>query len=350
MILEYVIKVQQHRDEKLATDLYQDSEAFKVIKGQREVILRSTDSLKGSGFKKSNKMVSLYKESKDFIIGYEPKLKFETVSNDFKKEIFPIATADVQRFLSKYRNYINILSNNRFVNSIKPEDTLYLVYIEDGVLKLLDKSLFELDFINNKIEVKLTPLPTHTMTVNFTESYEYDKSSDDFTLDFETLLDIKPGFYNVFPKKTRNNYYLKYENDMIEIENRAALKLYSDVKISFDNLNHNEFLATPNNKTEISYCTKDLTPLSDIEAFDYTDSKQYLVYELVDNTYNLVFKLPLQKEEEDFKTLMKSHVEFKRPYSFTADRSEVTIKEYDNNLLETITIESKDFSEVYGTP
>ena len=68
------------------------------------------------------------------------------------------------------------------------------------------------------------------------------------------------------------------------------------------------------------------------------------------NKYDIAFKLPMHEKEQNLIDLLASHSEFKRPYSFIANKSKVIIKDYNDVVLESFLIINKDFKEIYNKP
>lgn len=348
MNLEYKINIHQKRVPNFTKDSYRISNDFRVIKSDRSFLIESEDTLQGSGFIKTEEMLAATNKIEDFIVGYQDKKSFNEDESNFQKEIFPVS--NLNKFLLDYRLYIKEIKNNIIDHSITIDDTVHVLYWDNESLNILDKNSYDINYKTFKLVLNGSVNSDYLFTVTFKTQYKYKKTSDRFELNLEQLLDIEPGFYNIYPKKIYSNYSLVKEGDQYILNNSEALKIQSDVSISFDNLNSDQFLVPPKNQTILNYSFQNLSDLDNVGEFDYTDEKQYIIFLLEDNQYKKVFTLPENKDDDNFNILMNSHTEFKRPYSFIANKSEVLIKDFNDRLLEKIIVYNKDFKNIYDRP
>ena len=347
MILEYSIKIRQNKIDVFTEDTLRSNMDFNTIKSERSLIIDSSDVMQGSGFIKSDIIVENIYTNNDFIVGYQLKKHFNKEDSNFKKEVFP--AVNVNEFLKKYRRYLKEVNNYQIDRSINLNESLYIIYLETDKFNLLDTNLYTINKDTYQIE-STNELPSKLYSISFSSKYAYKKTSDRLEITAEEILDISPGFYNIFPKYTSSKYSLIKNQEKYILENREALKINSEFNISFDNLNSSEFLIPPSNQTYLDYQEQNLTELNNIESFDYSEDKKYIVLLLQDNEYQKVFKLPEDKDSEDFTILMRSHLEFKRPYSFISNKSEVSIRDFNDELLEKIIIYNTDFYKIYNKP
>lgn len=350
MHIQYKIGIVQNKSPDISYDAYRTEFDFKISKTSQSLKITGDTPSIGSGYVKTDQIISKYKYSNDFLIGEEPKTFINTIKKDFSLEVFPII--NIANFLIKYRGLLKEVIDYKLDDTIIEKDSLDLLEIKaDSSIHLKDKSSYTVDYNLNEVSME-TPLEISSklFSITFPVNYSYKKGSSEVLINLESILELTPGFYNVLPKRVRDIYKLTALQDAFEISNKKALKYSSDFNISYDKLISKDFLAPPSNSTLIKYTKTDLHPLTGTSVFDYTDQQEYIIYKLNGNVYEIAFKLPMHEQEQDLIDLLASHDEFKRPYSFIASKSTVTIKDYNDAVLERFLVINKDFKQIYNTP
>lgn len=350
MHIQYKIGLQQKSVPSISSSSYRPETDFKVSKTSQSLEITSESPYIGSGFTKTDQIISKYKYDGDFLIGEEPKTFINDINREFVLEEYP--KYNIAKFLIKYRGFLKEVVNYKLDNSVTEKEVLTLIEIKaDTSIHKLEEESYFVDYDAHSISMEV-PLEQSSklFSVTFPVNYSYKKSSNKVLINLESILEITPGFYNILPKKVKDIYKIVKDNTSFKIENKKALKYISDFNISFDKGLSNEFLAPPANSTLVEYSKEDLHPLTEVTSFDFTEGQEYIIYKLNGNNYDIVFKLPMHEKEQNLIDLLASHSEFKRPYSFIASKSNVIIKDYNDTVLERFLIINKDFKQIYNKP
>ena len=350
MHIQYKIGLKQKSVPSISSSSYRPAIDFKISKTYQSLEVTSNEPYIGSGYIKTDQIISKYKYQRDYLIGEEPKTFINDLNKEFVLEEYP--KYNIAKFLIKYRGFIKEVKNYVLDDTITENEALTLLEIKvDTSIHLLDKNLYTVDYLKSTVSLE-TPLEVSSklFSVTFPVNYSYQKSSNKVLINLENILELTPGFYNISPKKVKDIYKIIKEDLFFKIENKKALKYISDFNISFDKSVGNEFLAPPSNSTLLEYSKNDISPLTDITSFDFSEGQEYIIYKLNGNKYDIAFKLPMHEKEQNLIDLLASHSEFKRPYSFIANKSKVIIKDYNDVVLESFLIINKDFKEIYNKP
>lgn len=342
MQLEYKVRIKQKHNPKLSRYEYLEDTLFKISKNFQGITLDSGDVNKGGFYRKSSKVVENYKQQGNLIRGEEVKVKTNTKNKEYLKEMFPVI--EIKPFLDKYRAYLIPIKDMILDKKVSLEDKLDLLYIDNGIIIKLDNNEYSIDNKTLKIDTETDVFNNTLFGINFPVKYSYTKESGVTVIDVEEILNIDSGFYNLLPSRVHESYTIKEDNFKLTIESREILFLTSEFNITYDRTLDKNFFVTPNSILEISYNEQDYTPLLGIDFFSYIDDMSYVILELKGDTYIPKYKLPRDKDREDLKLLLQSHDEYKRPYSFIANKSKLSIR----NISKTYTIYNPNFKELYN--
>lgn len=154
----------------------------------------------------------------------------------------------------------------------------------------------------------------------------------------DQIVSLKEGYYNIYPRKFSEDSSSTYSEYSLNIFSSSYSKIQSRVKININDWILNKTTLAPNTKILIEL-TKDCINLLRTKE-DFKDTKEYVLYKTKKEVLEPVCVLSSTGTEptEEIKTLLNSHEEFLRSYSYLPNKAIVSINS------EEVELYNKDFS------
>ena len=178
MHIQYKIGLKQKSVPSISSSSYRPEIDFKISKTYQSLEVTSNEPYIGSGYIKTDQIISKYKYQGDYLIGEEPKTFINDLNKEFVLEEYP--KYNIAKFLIKYRGFIKEVQNYTLDDTITENEALTLLEIKaDTSIHLLDKNLYTVDYLKSTVSLE-TPLEVSSklFSVTFPINYSYKKSSN----------------------------------------------------------------------------------------------------------------------------------------------------------------------------
>lgn len=340
MKLEYKVKIKQNSDPSLnKTSLTRSVTSVK--KGEGFEI--SSDLFRvGSNYSRSKELLASNKFYKGYLIGYEEKERISKNEEYLYSIEFPALITDID--MKRLRPYLFKITSTDLPFNIKEDHKFIILSYNEGVFDKIDESDYNLSgrtLIIDEIKFNTKDL----FLVQIPPVYKYERNDSKYYMNKDEIIESSTGFYRIYPERVHKAFEKIEERSQVFIKTEQALLLKSNINISFEGLTSKEFICRPNSETKVRYSNQNLSSLIDYSLEDLL-SKKFIIFQLIEDQYIPIYRLPLDIENPSFQELIESHSELKRPYYVVAEDAKVDIQQGEK-ILDSFVIYNTEFNLIY---
>lgn len=340
MKLEYKVKIKQNSDPSLnKTSLTRSVTSVK--KGEGFEI--SSDLFRvGSNYSRSKELLASNKFYKGYLIGYEEKERISKNEEYLYSIEFPALITDID--MKRLRPYLFKITSTDLPFNVKEDHKFIILSYNEGVFDKIDESDYNLSgrtLIIDEIKINTKDL----FLVQTPPVYKYERNDSKYYMNKDEIIESSTGFYRIYPERVHKAFEKIEERSQVFIKTEQALLLKSNINISFEGLTSKEFICRPNSETKVRYSNQNLSSLIDYSLEDLL-SKKFIIFQLIEDQYIPIYRLPLDIENPSFQELIESHSELKRPYYVVAEDAKVDIQQGEK-ILDSFVIYNTEFNLIY---
>lgn len=340
MKLDYKVKIKQNSDPSL--NKVSLTQAVTSVKKEGGFEISSDLFRVGSNYNRSKELLASNKFYKGYLVGYEEKERISKNEEYLYNIEFPSLVTELD--MKRLRPYLYKITSTDLPFNIKEDHKFLILSYKEGVFDIVEEADYTLSGRTLTVdEVKFNR--EDLFLVQIPPVYKYERNDSKYYMNKDEIIESSPGFYKIYPERIHKAFEKIEEGSQVIIKTEQALSLKSSINISFEGLTSKEFICRPNSETKIEYSIQNLSSLIDYPLEDLLD-KRFIIFQLIEDQYIPIYRLPLDIENTSFQKLIESHSELKRPYYVVAEDAQVDIQQGEK-ILDSFVIYNTEFNLIY---